>query len=374
MTSFELKFSPQAVKESGTYKLIQLAPDLCALVESSLNNSDPLCSLSVRGQANEDAVLCTRDKTFALRSVVLSNSLLIVTANDTASTLVDIRDQVGDVLEPVPCVPRLHKLQTLLKGRVYDEGHATGADNVGQDESRHTYDQAREMIQASDGELDRALKDRRILIINGELQPISPSYLRQVLELLLNVLVSLSLSHDAAPVNELALILANDHEVEQTVTKQIMSWFGRITGDMWEMDVRAIVKEIGLNILSAHSREPIEQESLLAKWKAAVGDSFESAVSLDLLSGNHIVSDALGTVPESQMLTYFPASVLSVDPAARFAELFLVRPRWKEEEISPFLVEIALDAKERDKLLLKYCRAITEAGTVWYTARTQYNG
>ena len=74
------------------------------------------------------------------------------------------------------------------------------------------------------------------------------------------------------------------------------------------------------------------------------------------------------------MLTYFPASALPVEPAARFADLFLARPRWKGEEIAPFLTDIAVNTKERDKLLLKYCRTITESGSVWYTVRMQYNG
>ena len=34
-----------------------------------------------------------------------------------------IRDQLNEVIELVPSVPRLHKLKSLLRGREYDEGH-----------------------------------------------------------------------------------------------------------------------------------------------------------------------------------------------------------------------------------------------------------
>lgn len=75
------------------------------------------------------------------------------------------------------------------------------------------------------------------------------------------------------------------------------------------------------------------------------------------------------------ILKYFPASSLPVDPAARFGDLFLTRARWKADEINPFLGDIALNAKERDKLLLKFARASTDSqGQVWYTARAKYNG
>ncbi len=40
-----------------------------------------------------------------------------------------IRDELREVLELVPCVPRLQKLNVLLKGREYDEGHDEGDDD-----------------------------------------------------------------------------------------------------------------------------------------------------------------------------------------------------------------------------------------------------
>lgn len=90
----------------------------------------------------------------------------------------------------------------------------------------------------------------------------------------------------------------------------------------------------------------------------------------DLAKGNFIVSRPLG----NSLLTYLPASTLPAEPAARFANLFLARPRWTGEDISPFLEDIAVNAKERDKLLLKYCRTVTDSGSIWYMARTQYSG
>lgn len=89
--------------------------------------------------------------------------------------------------------------------------------------------------------------------------------------------------------------------------------------------------------------------------------------------GNYLTStDALAD-PHVPLLTYYPSSSLPVEPGARFAELFLARPRWKVDEIAPFLADIAVDNKERDKLLLKHARALTDAQGIWYTARAKYN-
>lgn len=91
----------------------------------------------VKGQPNEDAVLCTSDKTYTVRSIVLSNSVLVVTSDpgaasddiehaetdsDSGTQKVYIRDQLNEILELVPSVPRLHKLNSLLRGLEYDEG------------------------------------------------------------------------------------------------------------------------------------------------------------------------------------------------------------------------------------------------------------
>ena len=110
-------------------------------------------SFTIKGAPEEDAVLCTADKTYTVRSVVLSNSVLVVTPDSTANDAVMgeednedpvqevfIRDQLHEVLELVPSIPRLHKLNGLLRGMEYDDGHED-EDMVSQDEdgeARHS--------------------------------------------------------------------------------------------------------------------------------------------------------------------------------------------------------------------------------------------
>ena len=56
--------------------------------------------------------------------IVLSNSVLVVTPpidTDDANNQLIIRDQVNEIIEIAPIVPKLHKLRTLLRGREYSE-------------------------------------------------------------------------------------------------------------------------------------------------------------------------------------------------------------------------------------------------------------
>ena len=86
--------------------------------------------------------------------------------------------------------------------------------------------------------------------------------------------------------------------------------------------------------------------------------------------GNYLVSTKPQSQPPLDQLTYFPSSELPIEPLARFNDLFITRNRWKAEEIRPFLNDIAIDRKERDKLLLKYARTVTAPDGTYYTPKT----
>ncbi|KAJ6485139.1 sister chromatid cohesion protein Dcc1 [Mycena vitilis] len=366
MTEFNLGFSSSLTGDAGSFKFLELPPELCKLVEAAVETLSPL-RLSIKGQSGEDAVLCTDDATYTIRSVVLSNSILVVTPQPDSSDedTVVIRDQVNEILELTPTVPKLHKLSALLKGQQYDDVH----DSEDHDPAFEglTYAVARAAIQASDLELARGLRVQRILDIHGALRPIAPVYLTSILETVLNLLVSQSISPRAVPVEDVAATLAEESEISRAVSTQVMTWFGEIRDGVWEMDVDGVLREIGLGILRQHKDDPIAKHALLDKWKLAVGDTFEASVSLPLLSGNYLVS--AGALGGGDMLIYFPSSALPVDPPSRFIDLFLTRPRWKAEDIAPFLSDIAISTKDRDKLLLKYTRATTDSQGIWYTKK-----
>ena len=47
-----------------------------------------------------------------------------------------------------------------------------------------------------------------------------------------------------------------------------------------------------------------------------------------------------------------------------------MKPRWKAQDILPFLDDTVANAKERDKLLMKVTRSIVDKeGIVWYTTK-----
>lgn len=126
----QLAFSPTSVKESGNFRLLELPPDLLKSIESK--NSSPL-TWAIKGNPAEDAVLCADDKTYSIRSVSLSNSVLVVTPGETEDQIV-IRDTSHELLQVAPILPKVHRLAGLLRGREYDEGREDLDDDMLDDE------------------------------------------------------------------------------------------------------------------------------------------------------------------------------------------------------------------------------------------------
>ena len=137
MPEVEIRFSPKQLAP-GSFRLLELPPDLCTLIESSVDDlkfvlaqsccsivSDIWLSLTIKGGPEDDAVLCTSDKTYNIRSVTLSNAVLIVSPRpdvDGSEDQVVIQDSLNELLELVPAVPKLHRMNVLLKEHVWEEG------------------------------------------------------------------------------------------------------------------------------------------------------------------------------------------------------------------------------------------------------------
>ncbi|KIJ49401.1 hypothetical protein M422DRAFT_161356 [Sphaerobolus stellatus SS14] len=384
---FELRFATDSSSE-GKYKLLELPQELCKVIESGLETQ-----LTIRGRPNDDAVLCTSSKTYNIRAVTISNTIIVATSPEqddpgnngkSPNEQLVVRDQISHLLELVPVVPRLQRLEAMLKGCEYDEGHErdeNGSDEdmdgdeelVARKRAKFTKEDARAEIQASDGELAQAFKDLRILEIDGHLRPITTSYLTHILETLLNSLISqsLPLPPQTIPKNTLLSHLDLEHEIPRKVTEQILSWFGEIKEEEWEMDVESAVRQIGLGRLTLHNNDPVKIQEFLDGWKRAVGDAFSYSVDLRSLDGYYLLFPA-PPIPSTHIV-YFPVSTLSTSTHLLFADLFLTRPKWRADDIAPFLGGVALNKQEREKLLMKHARAITDPnGVVWYTGRATY--
>jgi hypothetical protein len=88
-------------------------------------------SLTIKGKPTDDAVICTPTSTFQLRTISLSNSLLVlekppvqpVASSSSTAPELHLQDTIHEILELIPIVPRLNRIEKILK-----EGAWSGMD------------------------------------------------------------------------------------------------------------------------------------------------------------------------------------------------------------------------------------------------------
>ena len=88
----------------------------------------------IKGGQEDNAVLCTSENIYNLRSVTLSNSVLLVSPSphiNGSENQVVIQDSLNELLELVPAVPELHRINVLLKEHEWEEGHEDDDDDDG---------------------------------------------------------------------------------------------------------------------------------------------------------------------------------------------------------------------------------------------------
>ncbi|GAA5985868.1 hypothetical protein JCM11641_005327 [Rhodosporidiobolus odoratus] len=319
---------------------------------------------------------------------------------------IEIEAVLHETLEAVPGVARTEKLAGMLKGCEY-EGESVEDERVGDGQpnprNKHTLDSLRSRLPASDAEIRTALSRKRIVTLNTFLRPLSSSFLLSILPSLLSTLpLPAEIAHGSAPAakkkdktakgketkpavaaassplwaeaNEADLLDALD-AVEcgnDEVAGQVLAFFGeRVEGasrKRWNIDGRQVVREVGVVLLAERGFGQQPLDPFIARWKSLCG-GFAPVCELSLLAGL-----ILHRPPPLDTLQYLPPSSLSPDAATRFSELFSLKPRWIEAEMSLFVDDLTGgDKKKRDALVLKFVRKVKEGATTWWTARNLWS-
>ncbi|ODN73982.1 hypothetical protein L202_07476 [Cryptococcus amylolentus CBS 6039] len=374
-----------------TYQLLELPPEILKQVEA-LDGAEPF-PLTIKGRPSDDATICTPNATFQLRTIGISNSLLVCrsAAEDTdvflrrhvgeeAKETLHISDTCHQVFECLPIAPNLERIRAVLRPSAW-EGMDSSLGKRKRDEKngkvvkRWTKEQLKSVVQASDRELEDGLRERNVVEVDGKLMLLPAANLKDLLVLLISLLhINSKGSDTTAPTKTLIETLEKEYDILPSLSSPVLGLFGHVEGEMWRGDMRKIVKEVGMGILTRIGRNK-KQDEFVDEWKKEVGDSWEDLVDMKLLEGEYLANpppaSALAVGTRCPLLTYFPISSLPLQPAPRFSELFLTRTRWRPDEMTPFLKGLTRDGdkKERDKLVVKFVRVVKERDGVWWYPR-----
>ncbi|WOK96497.1 sister chromatid cohesion protein DCC1 [Canna indica] len=324
--------------------------------------------VTIRGQTNEEAVLCTPSATYAMKSVGTSNSVflippgkpILVSVNDTCSdnkaNPSAVTEEVSSIIkvastnmELVLVAPSLDKLKSLLHERPYklnEDLEVESRGNVG----LYRWHDLLEQIQASEQELKDGLKLFSAVEIDGFWRVIDGKTMDEILSMVLNNSILQGWPLNALKEDEVVSVLETDG-YPQKIILHCLETFGIMVegsdGKLWSLDEKKVCLHFALVALGGGM---MKLDIFLQKWKHSVPSGMQA--DLKMLEGE-VLYEKLGF---ETWIHAFRASALPSSPAMRFAALFRERSKWEWKDLEPYIRDLRVPGLSLEGLLIKYTR------------------
>ncbi|KAJ3142627.1 Sister chromatid cohesion protein DCC1 [Physocladia obscura] len=360
------------------WRLLQLPADIAPLFDSEANSSP----LTIRGSESADAVITSDNATFALKLVQTSNTLMIVSKNNTEITATinpedtpfmlkeptfeyTVEASVKSYIEMEKVVPTaIDQLHALLAPTIYcgpyKEQKRVLAASTNRNNEKHleyTLHDLGGVVQASRVELNAALNEIGAVEIGGVYRLVSPTFLNEFLHLFI-ASVDIDEKDYNAMINSDAVSMMADNDIPEEI---ILHCFHLITDELKQGS--GIYKLSGPKICRFEQSQ-INVENFMDQWSKVTPSIFKP--SLDYLQGLYILDE----VSEIDCyIKYFPKSKLPAAAKERLEQLFHERRKWKATDIMPYIKDLAENSKKLDLILLKYGRVSKIGNIVYYTSR-----
>lgn len=356
--------------EKNSYSLLELASP--ALIEAFESGS----SIVIKGLPEDEAVLCTDSKTFVVRQVNTSNSIVLVNKS-TQDQKSYVHDDVSNTIELLPCIARLGRLDELLKETSY-----SGPENESSLDSKkfYTFSDLLSVVQASEKELLEGLSVRGAFEHEGYYRVLDRDFLFRLFDSLMTNSTTNQISLDHMSLGEAKRCfideqrqLGQEEDIPDNVlTAAINVMIKDINHGGDESFTLTFCQEktcrfLGEWLLTNPEGKRWKLEDFMTYWKSMGHDIFEP--DLAYLKGLFVQYETVKFQITEKYIYYFPVNQLSTEPPQRFAALFSEKPLWSLEEIEAFLDDLAPTKKEKETLLLKFARAHRNQNTTLYGSR-----
>ncbi|XP_047338415.1 sister chromatid cohesion protein DCC1 [Impatiens glandulifera] len=305
--------------------------------------------VTLRGEPNDDTVLCTQSKTYSVKFVGTSNSVLLIPPENSDSNGDSEKKLIAPVfkvaignMELVEVAPKLDKLKLLLSEKPYKD------DDVEEMvESLYEWDDLVERVQASDDQIRSGLETLSAVEIGKYWRIIDEAYMDSVLSMLLN----------NAILNDWSLNELNESNVVSTleadgflgkIARHCLKVFGSKVDDcVWRLEEKRVCLHYAKRVLIGGK---MKLENFMVEWEKKVPDGM--VAKFEMLEGEVLV-EKIGI---ATWIYGFSVSSLPATPAERFGVLFRERSRWKWNDLQPFIRDLNVPGLSSDGLLLKFTR------------------
>lgn len=294
----------------------------------------------IKGDDDEDAILCTDSRTYEVVETETSNSLLLLEGIKFVDEIGSVESERGiskvtvhgifyDYLEPKPGKPRLAKLNRLLNKTVYRGPEHES--EIPQDDLV-TFEDLVDTIQASRLELEQALQSLHVVTIKGNVRLLSFQYQFQVVSLMLQLIEENSWGLDEICYEETI------NALEDIVPKDILnSLFDLYTEESQVIDSQQLYRykqfevcQFLANIILSNSAK-FGLYEFLETWQASVPEGMVTRE--EMLYGIAIVDKKSSPCT----IWAFSEESLPENVIERFKILFNAKEKWTVPEISPYI-------------------------------------
>ncbi|XP_065843261.1 sister chromatid cohesion protein DCC1-like isoform X2 [Oscarella lobularis] len=346
------------------YRLVEIPENLI----ESLRDGE---HFAIRGDPSEDAVLCTRSQSYEIKVVDVSNTMLLAPSlgseGDVAKGEVDplfvpflpsprraflsakIPGVANCYYELKRCQPRLEKLDRILKDCAYkgpDEEKAST--NKG-----YLVEELLREVQASEDEVELGLRQRNAFCVNLRWRVLDDGYEERVVMAILGLIDDKQWSYAHLRVSEVYAELAGDYP--PFVLKHCLDCYGfqkNEDPDFYSLNELKVCQFYGEYLLKAAGK--FSYEDFMNSWQQSV----PSGMTTDISQLKGLALWDLDAQPP--VIWHYAARDLPRNATQRFATLFKTKPKWRLEDLEPYISDLASDKQSMNALLLKYARTSTD--------------
>lgn len=344
-----------------SFKLIQLPADVLEYIE---NNSGELTIKAPNDRSNH-MVLCTSNKTYKLRQMNHSNSVLL--SNDMSKNKLEKRlkhtfegeDDLSGAFVSLATLSYEYE-PTTTKGYIisdnlplYDGHKLVGGSG---DESNGLPISVENLLRISPISVSEFYKEWYKLggsELNEQAILLSRNFITDILALLLTVLISEKIDYrdkiNTKQVTE--WLTAQSSSVTPDILNSVLQKFKlEQDGDILKLDNLAISTWFGIQSLFDTKSKTLSDQDFLLTWKSLLPVFYNVPIDLKQLRGNFCrpVSDKI------QHLN--PLTLLAGDIGSRIKDLFAVSKEWEYDEFLPFIEEFIPVGKKPESIVLKFAR------------------
>ncbi|KAK9432793.1 sister chromatid cohesion protein Dcc1 [Lipomyces doorenjongii] len=349
------------------YRLIQLEPGIVELLESPKEAAH--LQLKSAGP-DAPAFLCGYSRTFQLRQISQSNTLLLLSSASSSSS--ETTDTVPDevTLDPLyatklpggylECIPS--RIQIDLSFVPYYHGaelkEAAGSDA---DLALSKLDVAAR-VPVSEFELQSAWIAAMGVEIDGYVYRISHDLVLRIVPILMAAIQAEGMDFGTLWLSEVFEAVRKDEDEPAAVIEAILMRFSTSRSEPYCLDTAQLAQWLGIKMLSEHAFREIKLEDFMEKWELSLPQVLDLTCDLSMLTGQYVQ-------PTPKTIKYLPSSRLPVDPASRFERLFASKSSWLLEEILPFLNDIEKEKVKINALLMKFAKKKVVKGKTYIGKR-----